>query len=129
MAQEAGSSRPLSPHATIYRWPLNAILSISHRITGIGMAVGAILAVWWFVAASISPEYFEFVDGLLTSIVGEFFLVCLLAALCFHFCTGVRHLVWDVGRGFEAGAVKASGIGGIAAAAAMFVLTLAIVAW
>ena len=128
MAIRAGSSRPLSPHATIYRWPLNAILSISHRITGVGMAVGAILTVWWFLAASISPEYFAFVDGLLTSVVGHFFFIGLLAALCFHFCTGFRHLIWDVGKGFEADAVKKSGIAGIAVAAAMFALTLLVVA-
>ncbi|MDE0307423.1 MAG: succinate dehydrogenase, cytochrome b556 subunit [Albidovulum sp.] len=128
MVHKAGSSRPLSPHATIYRWPMNAILSISHRITGIGMTVGAFLAVWWFLAASISPEYFAFVDGLLTSVVGEFLLVCVLAALCLHFCTGVRHLIWDIGKGFEANTVRASGIAGIVVSAAMFLLTLAIVA-
>ena len=91
------------------------------------MTVGAFLVVWWFLAASLSPEYFAFVDGLLTSIIGELFLVGLLAALCFHLCTGVRHLFWDVGRGFEADAVKKSGIAGLAVAAALFTLTLLIV--
>ncbi|MCY4462392.1 MAG: succinate dehydrogenase, cytochrome b556 subunit [Albidovulum sp.] len=124
MASKSGYARPLSPHATIYRWPLNAVLSIGHRITGVGMSIGAFLVAWWFLAASISPDYFEFVDGLLTSIVGDLFFAGLLAALCFHFCTGIRHLFWDAGKGFETGAVRKSAIAGLAGAAALFALVL-----
>ena len=67
MSEPNRGGRPLSPHATIYRWPLNAIMSILHRVTGVGMTLGAVLVVWWFLALSISPDYFSLVDGLMTS--------------------------------------------------------------
>jgi len=92
-------ARPLSPHVTIFRWPLNAIMSILHRITGVVMAGGGVLVVWWFLAASVSESYFAVVDGLMTSIVGDLVMLGLLAALCHHFCNGIRHLIWDTGRG------------------------------
>jgi len=92
-------ARPLSPHVTIFRWPLNAIMSILHRITGVVMAGGGVLVVWWFLAASVSESYFAVVDGLITSIVGDLVMLGLLAALCHHFCNGIRHLIWDTGRG------------------------------
>ncbi|MCY3878771.1 MAG: succinate dehydrogenase, cytochrome b556 subunit [Rhodobacteraceae bacterium] len=112
--------RPLSPHATIYRWPLNAIMSILHRVTGIGLTVGAVLAVWWLLAASISAEYFHTVDGILTSFLGDLVLTGSLAALWYHCCNGIRHLVWDSGHGFEDSNVRISGWAGLAAA---FILT------
>jgi len=83
----------------IFRWPLNAIMSILHRITGVVMAGGGVLVVWWFLAASVSESYFAVVDGLITSIVGDLVMLGLLAALCHHFCNGIRHLIWDTGRG------------------------------
>jgi len=74
-------------------------MSILHRITGVVMAGGGVLVVWWFLAASVSESYFAVVDGLMTSIVGDLVMLGLLAALCHHFCNGIRHLIWDTGRG------------------------------
>ncbi|MCY4261602.1 MAG: succinate dehydrogenase, cytochrome b556 subunit [Rhodobacteraceae bacterium] len=91
--------RPLSPHVMIFRWPLNAIMSIMHRITGVVMTAGGVLLVWWFLAASVSGSYFDAVNGLMTSVVGDLVMLGLLAALCHHFCNGIRHLIWDTGRG------------------------------
>ena len=105
-------NRPLSPHATIYRWPLNAVMSILHRMTGVGMALGAILVVWWFLALSISPGQFRLADGLMTSLPGDFVMVCLLAALWYHFCNGIRHLIWDTGAGLDEGSVRRSALAG-----------------
>ena len=59
MADVNRGNRPLSPHVSVYRWPLNAILSIFHRITGSALAVSGVLIVWWFLAAATSPAYFE----------------------------------------------------------------------
>lgn len=95
------NNRPLSPHVVIYRWPLNAILSILHRATGVGLVVGAILIVWWLFAAATSSTYFFIVDSLLTSFLGEIVLVFSLASLWFHACNGIRHLIWDTGKGFD----------------------------
>ena len=103
------NERPLSPHATIYRWPLNSIMSILHRATGAGLMVGAALAVWWLLAASTSDRYFGIVDGLLTTVLGDLILAGSLAALCFHCCNGIRHLIWDTGHGFDGKNVRLSG--------------------
>ena len=112
MSEPNRGGRPLSPHATIYRWPLNAIMSILHRVTGVGMTLGAVLVVWWFLALSISPDYFSLVDGLMTSLLGDFILLCLLATLWYHFCNGIRHLVWDTGAGLDDKSVRRSAIAG-----------------
>lgn len=105
MADVNRGNRPLSPHLTIYRLPLAAKLSILHRITGVAMLPGAILVVWWFVAGAYSPEYFATADWLLTSWIGTLIMVGSLWALCYHFCNGFRHLLWDAGRNFDLAAV------------------------
>lgn len=121
MADVNRGNRPLSPHVTIYRWPITAIMSILHRATGVGLAVGAVLGVWWFLAAATDPEYFALVDGLLTSWIGGLILVLSLAALWYHFCNGIRHLFWDAGYGFDVAALQKIGV---AVAAGALVLTL-----
>lgn len=102
-------SRPLSPHLQIYRWPLSMALSISHRATGIALSVGAVLLTWWLVAAAVSDRAFAAVQWFLGSWVG---IICLLgwsASLIFHLFTGLRHLVWDAGYGFEKPTYNKSG--------------------
>lgn len=94
-------NRPLSPHMTIYRPQVTSVFSILHRITGVAMTLGATLIVWWFLAAATSPEYFATVDGLLTSWLGALILIGSVWALWFHFCNGIRHLIWDLGKGME----------------------------
>lgn len=101
MADVNRGNRPLSPHLTVYRLPLTARLSILHRITGVGMVLAAILIVWWFVAAVYSPEYFATADWLLTSWLGILVMTGSLWALWYHFCNGIRHLLWDAGHGFD----------------------------
>ncbi len=91
--------RPLSPHLQIYRPQLNSALSIFHRITGVGMAVTGVLIAWWFLAAIVSADYFDFVDGVLTSWAGKAVMGLSLLAFWFHLLNGVRHLNWDIARG------------------------------
>jgi succinate dehydrogenase / fumarate reductase cytochrome b subunit len=98
MADVNRGNRPLSPHVQIYRLPLAAISSILNRITGVGMTLAAILIVWWFAAGAFSTAYFDFVDGLLTSILGHLVLIGSLAALWYHMLNSIRHLIWDTGR-------------------------------
>ena len=93
--------RPLSPHLQVYRWPISMVLSIGHRVTGMGLSVGALLLVWWLVAAAASDDAFDAVQWFLGSAIGMLLLFGWSAALFFHFFTGVRHLVWDAGYGFE----------------------------
>jgi len=103
MAVNGQPNRPLSPHLTIYRMPMTATMSILHRFAGMGLAVTGILLVWWFFAAATSPEYFAFVDGLLTSWLGKLVLLISLWAFWYHFLNGVRHLRWDMGKGLGLG--------------------------
>ena len=116
--------RPLSPHVTIYAWPLNAVLSILHRMTGSVLLVGAVLVVCWLMAASISKPLFDCVNALMTSIPGDIVMLGLLAALCFHFVNGIRHLVWDAGAGFDSRTVRLTAIAGLCSAAVLFVCAL-----
>ena len=121
MADVNRGNRPLSPHLTIYRPQYTAVLSILHRITGVALTLGAVLVVWWFVAAATGPEAFATADGLITSWLGGLVLIGSLWALWYHFCNGIRHLVWDTGRGL---ALDTSWKTGLAAVAASVVLTL-----
>lgn len=109
MADVNRGNRPLSPHLQIYRPQITSTLSIVHRITGIGMALAALLIVWWFLAAAAGPEYFAFVDGLLTSWLGILILAASLWAFWFHFFNGIRHLRWDMVKGLGIGESARSG--------------------
>jgi succinate dehydrogenase / fumarate reductase cytochrome b subunit len=100
------------------------VMSISHRITGIGLAVPAILVVWWLLAAATGPEAFARADGFLTSWLGLLILFFSLLAYWYHFCNGIRHLMWDTGYGLDVPAVKRSGFIALAAAGVLALVTL-----
>lgn len=127
MADVNRGNRPLSPHLQIYRVEITSTLSILHRITGVGMTLGAILVVWWFVAGAVSPDYAAKVDGYLTSWLGLLVLTGSLWALWYHTLTGIRHLVWDTGRGFDLGLVAKSGWAIIAGSVVLTLLTIAVI--
>jgi succinate dehydrogenase / fumarate reductase cytochrome b subunit len=93
--------RPLSPHLQIYRPMLTMMMSIAHRLTGMALYFGSVLFVWWLTAASIGPQYFGWVMNLFGSWFGQLVLIGFSWALLHHFLGGVRHLIWDTGRGFE----------------------------
>lgn len=114
-------SRPLSPHLQVYRFEWTMLLSITHRITGVGLALGSVLLVWWLSALAMGPEYFGMVQGLLGSWVGRLLLLGWSWALFYHFCNGIRHLCWDAGWGFDIDTARRSGL---TVAAASVLLTL-----
>ena len=126
MADVNRGNRPLSPFmiGPIYRPQITSVMSIVHRLTGIALALAAVLVVWWFLALATSPDYFAFVDGILTSWLGGLVLFVLLLAFWYHFFNGIRHLAWDAGCGFELDMVQKSGIAVLAAAAVVSVITL-----
>jgi len=95
------SERPLSPHLQVYRLPLTAIVSITHRATGVFLSFGLILMVWYLMAVAQGPESFETVHSLLRSVLGWLFLWGWIFALLFHLIHGIRHLVWDTVHTFE----------------------------
>jgi succinate dehydrogenase / fumarate reductase, cytochrome b subunit len=114
-------ARPLSPHLQVYKWPVSMALSIGHRVSGVGVSIGAALFTWWLVAAAASEGAFATVQGFLGSGFGIFLLFCWAAALLFHLCTGIRHLFWDAGLGFDNRIYRTTGWGVIGAT---IVLTL-----
>jgi succinate dehydrogenase / fumarate reductase cytochrome b subunit len=100
MAETHTDKRPLSPHLQIYRPMLSMMMSIVHRITGAGLYFGMILLVWWLLAAAISPDYFAMVQGFFGHWFGKLLLLGFTWALLHHILGGLRHLLWDTGRGF-----------------------------
>ncbi len=95
------SQHPTSPHLQIYRLPLTALLSITHRATGVVLAFGALLLVWVLAALAGGSESYAPAQAFLQSWFGQLVLFALTFALYFHFCNGIRHLFWDVGVGFD----------------------------
>ena len=107
---------PLSPHLSIYRWPITMTLSILHRITGVAMSVGLIIFCAWLMSAAVGVAEYERVVSLLSTVIGRLMLIGFSFSFFLHLANGVRHLVWDVGYGFEKYQANAS---------AWFVLLLA----
>ncbi|MBO21562.1 MAG: succinate dehydrogenase, cytochrome b556 subunit [Rhodospirillaceae bacterium] len=105
----ATDNTPLSPHLQVYRPQLTSVLSILHRITGIALAVGTLVLVWWLIAAAAGPTAFDTVQSFIGSVIGRLLLLGWSFALFYHLCSGIRHLVWDTGRGFELSTAYASG--------------------
>lgn len=101
MADVNRGNRPLSPHLAIYRPQLTSMTSILTRITGNAMLISALLVIWWFLAASTSQAYFERADGLLTSWFGDLVMTLSVLGLWYHTLAGIRHLIWDSGRGLD----------------------------
>ncbi|WP_299353976.1 succinate dehydrogenase, cytochrome b556 subunit [uncultured Shimia sp.] len=101
MADVNRGNRPLSPHLQVYRPQLTSVTSIFARVTGVALLGAAALVVWWFLAASAGPKYFDLVNGIMTSWFGDLVMFAALWAVCYHFLSGLRHLYWDTGRGFE----------------------------
>jgi succinate dehydrogenase / fumarate reductase cytochrome b subunit len=97
--------RPLSPHLQIYRPLPNMVMSIAHRITGAALYVGTLLLAWWLMAAASGPAYFASVSEIFGSIPGRIVLVGYTWALMHHMLGGLRHFLWDTGRGFDLGTV------------------------
>ena len=95
-------SRPLAPHLTVWKWGPHMLVSILHRVTGAGVAtVGALVLVWWLVAAASSAQAYETFTGWATSWIGIVLAVGLSWAFFQHTVSGLRHLVMDIGAGFE----------------------------
>lgn len=95
------TQRPVSPHLQIYKLPLTALLSISHRMTGVINSAGAVLLVFVLAAAAGGADSYASAEWILTSWFGTLILFGFTLTLYFHFCNGIRHLFWDVGMGFE----------------------------
>ena len=97
----AASNRPLSPHLQIYRPQITSVLSILHRITGVALAVGVPLLVWWLAAAALGPTAFGPARAFWGSWFGQLRRLGWTFALFYHLCNGIRHLAGDLGYGCD----------------------------
>ena len=97
---QATRERPLSPHLTIYRWPVTMMTSITHRATGMALSVGALILAWWLVSISNGPEGWQGFHAIMDTIPGLVVLFGITWSLCYNFFSGLRHLAWDLGYGF-----------------------------
>jgi succinate dehydrogenase / fumarate reductase cytochrome b subunit len=93
--------RPLSPHLQIYRPMLTMMMSIAHRISGAANAAGFLLLAWWLVAIATGPEAYAQVSSVFNSIPGRLVLFLCTWSLVHHMLGGIRHLIWDTGRGLD----------------------------
>jgi len=94
-------SRPLSPHLQVYKPIPTMVMSIVHRITGAALYFGTVLVAWWLIAAATGEAYYDWVSWFFGTLVGRLILFGYTWALMHHMLGGLRHFMWDMGRGYE----------------------------
>ena len=104
------NQNPISPHLQIYRWHVSSLLSITHRIVGVINLLALILMFFWLLAFTLGESNYELFLLAINSFFGKFILIGFTWSMCFHIFSGIRHLVWDMGYGFE---IKTANISGI----------------
>lgn len=92
--------RPLSPHLQVWRFHVTMTASILHRITGSALAGGAVLVLLWLAALACGPEAYGLYGAVMGSPLGLLIWFGITVAFLYHWVSGVRHLIWDTGRGF-----------------------------
>jgi succinate dehydrogenase / fumarate reductase, cytochrome b subunit len=104
------AARPLSPFITIFRWPVTMATSIVHRATGVGLAGGLLVVVWWLIAIYSGADEYDFFVEMAETTLGQLCLFGFTWALAYHAVNGIRHLAWDLGYGFEVATANITGI-------------------
>ena len=115
------SKNPLSPHLQIYRWHISSLLSITHRISGVINLLALILIFFWLIFLSSGENNYELFLLIINSFLGKFILIGFTWSMSFHLLSGIRHLVWDLGYGFE---IKTANITGAIVIISSLVLTI-----
>tara|TARA_Y100000590_G_scaffold23808_1_gene27192 strand:+ start:943 stop:1329 length:387 start_codon:yes stop_codon:yes gene_type:complete len=115
------SKNPISPHLQIYRWHISSLLSITHRISGVINLIALILIFFWLIILSFGQNNYDLFLLLLNSFLGKFILIGFTWSMNFHLLSGIRHLFWDLGYGFE---IKTANISGILVIILSLVLTI-----
>ena len=104
------NNNPLSPHIQIYRWHISSLVSISHRITGIINIAAITLICFWIASLLLGESSYEFTKIFLQSIFGKFIILSLTWSFSFQILSEIRHLVMDLGYGFELKTTKITGL-------------------
>ena len=118
------SNNPLSPHLQIYRWHISSLLSITHRISGVINLLALILIFFWLIVLSFGESNYELFLLIINSFFGKFILIGFTWSMTFHILSGIRHLAWDLGYGFE---IKTANISG--AVVIILSLLLTVIFW
>ncbi|MCB6178513.1 succinate dehydrogenase, cytochrome b556 subunit [Rhodobacter sp. Har01] len=119
--------RPLSPHLQIYRIQITSVSSILTRVTGHALMFGGMLAFWWLFAAAVSDHYFEVANAVATSWFGDLVFTGSLWAVWYHYLAGLRHLLYDAGRGLDLRTSERLGWGIIIGSVVLTVITILLV--
>jgi succinate dehydrogenase / fumarate reductase cytochrome b subunit len=101
--------RPLSPHLQVYRWQITMTMSILHRTSGVVLTVGALGLAWWLLALAAGGGAYAHASALIGSPIGLFLLFGFSLSLVYHLLNGLRHLMWDMGWGFDIPEIYRSG--------------------
>ena len=126
-ASNEGSSRPLSPHLTIFRWHIPMLTSILTRVTGNALIVSFFLGVAWLISAVTSDWAFGWVNWFVTSWLGDLIWVFSALGMWFHYLTGLRHLIYDAGKGLDLPTAEKLGMICLVGSVVLTVLTVIIV--
>lgn len=118
------NQNPLSPHLQIYRWHISSLLSITHRISGVINLLALILIFFWLLFFSFGESNYELFLLIINSFFGKFILIGFAWSMTFHILSGIRHLAWDLGYGFE---IKTANISG--AVVIILSLLLTVIFW
>ncbi len=119
--------RPLSPHLQIYKPQFTSVMSILHRLTGIAAAFGLLLLTWWLAVTSAGGEHWHRANAVFANPLIVLILFLWSAALIYHLCNGIRHLIWDAGHCLTLTAARKAGrVVQIATAALTLLLWIAI---
>jgi succinate dehydrogenase / fumarate reductase cytochrome b subunit len=104
------NNNPLSPHLQIYRWHISSLVSISHRITGIINFVAFVLICLWASMLLLGEANYDSIEFLLNSIIGKFIILGLIWSFSFQILSEIRHLIMDMGYGFELKTTRITGL-------------------
>ncbi len=125
MSSKPNDPRPLSPYmfGSLYRWQISSITSTLHRLTGIALFFSFTLICLWLVGLAAGGFWFGLSQALVNSWFGKLVMFLSLWAMWYHFLNGIRHLTWDLGRGFDLGVARRSGYFVIIGSVVMTILT------
>ena len=104
------NKQPLSPHIQIYRWHISSLVSISHRITGIINIIAITLICLWASCLLLGEANYQIINLFLSSLIGKFFILAITWSFSFQVLSEIRHLIMDLGYGYELNTTKISGL-------------------
>ena len=104
------NKKPLSPHIQIYSWHISSLVSISHRITGIINIIAITVICFWSCWLFLGENNYDFLNYFLGSLISKFIILGVVWSFSFQTLSEIRHLIMDMGYGFELQTTKVTGL-------------------